>query len=361
MKTESRIAATLAILAFGGMGFYLRQPKPQPAAPSVAPSVAPRQEALPVVALAESQARRVTRIELTRPDDDDALRVQTITLEKLGQDWEMTSPLRTRASASKVKALLDNLQVLTLVKVLEPSAGSDEAYDLTDAKALHVVAWTGEDKVSDLSFGRTVPEGQVARTPAIPGALVVANSGSKGYSGFLYTRGVRSWRETSIFQFRADEATRVEITNANGVFSFSRDGTTGWVGSFTPRGKSGVLESPEGAWKRFDPSKVDDLLRVYQSLGADDFGTDADRARSGVDDAESTGGVLRITLAGDRGDRALRVGKLTKSTTRWALAGSRWAIAVGGDGTLYALSPWTAGWATADASRFEGTTADPPP
>ena len=109
-----------------------------------------------------------------------------------------------------------------------------------------------------------------------------------------------------------------------------------------------------------DDEKVDDLLRVYQSLGADDFGTEKDRAGSGVDDAEKTGGVVRVTLAGDRGDRALRVGKLTKSTTRWALAGSRWAIEVGGDGTLYALSPWTAGWAAADAGRFERAPADPP-
>jgi Domain of unknown function (DUF4340) len=246
------------------------------------------------------------------------------------------------------------------VKILEPGAGSEEAYNLTDPKALHVVAWTGNDKVIDLSFGKTVPEGQVARTPAIPGALVIANSGSQGYSGFLYTRGVRSWRETSIFQFHAAEAMRVEITNENGFFSFSRDGAIGWVGSFTPRGKSGGLGSPEGDWRRFDPSKVEDLLRVYQSLGADDFGTEEDRPGSGVDDAEKTGGVLRITLAGDGGDRALRVGKLTKSTTRWALAGSRWAIEVGGDGTLYALSPWTAGWATADAARFERALADPP-
>jgi len=49
----------------------------------------------------------------------------------------------------------------------------------------------------------------------------------------------------------------------------------------------------------------------------------------------------------------LRVGKLAKRTTRWAIKDSRWAIEEGGDGTLYVLSPWTAGWATADATRFE--------
>ena len=199
MKTESRIAATLAILAFGGIGFYLRQPKPQLAAPSVAPSVAAPQEALPDIALAENNAGMVTRIELTRPDDDDTSLIQTITLEKVGQGWEMTSPLKTRASASKVKALLENLQKLTLVKVLEPGAGSDDPYDLADAKTLHVVAWTGKDKVIDLSLGKTVPEGQVARTPAIPGALVIANSGFERLLRLsLHARGEKLARDVDL-------------------------------------------------------------------------------------------------------------------------------------------------------------------
>jgi hypothetical protein len=350
---RSRIAATLVLLAFGGLGFYLWQPKHESARP-----VATAEEALPDVALSASDTQRVSKIDLTRPDDDDKSQLHTITLEKVGQDWEVTSPVRTRASASKVHALLDNLQTLAVVEVIAPSDASDDAYDLADAKALHVVAWAGKDKVTDLYFGKTNTKGQIAKSAAMNGALVIGNEGSRGYSGFLYTRGLRSWRESSIFQFRADEVVGVEITNEHGFFSFVRNGET-WAGSFTPRGKSGQLGTPEAEWERFDGSKVDDLIRAYASLSADDFGTEEDRADSGVDDAEETGGVIRIKLASGKGDRALRVGKLTRSTTRWAIKDSRWAVEVGGDGTLYALSPWTGGWATVDASRFEKSDGAP--
>ncbi len=41
----------------------------------------------------------------------------------------------------------------------------------------------------------------------------------------------------------------------------------------------------------------------------------------------------------------IKVGKVQKGT-------SRWAVKDGGD-TLYALSSWSADWATGDASKFE--------
>jgi hypothetical protein len=346
---KSRIAATLVLLAFAGSGFYLWASNEVPSQ-----SVAASGGTLPDVALSASDARRVTKIELTRPDDDDKSQVHTITLEKMGEDWELTAPVKTRASASKVNALLDNLQSLALVEVMAPANGSDDADDLTDAKALHVMAWDGKEKVSDLYFGKTNTQGQLAKTAGVNGVLVIGNAGSRGYSGFLYTRGLRGWRETSIFQFRADDVVAVEITNAHGFFSFSRDGRA-WTGSFAPRQKSGQLGTPAGEWKGFDGSKVDDLLRAFASLSADDFGAEEDRADSGVDQAERTGGVVDIKVADGKGDRILRVGSLTRSTTRWAIKDSRWAIQVGGDGTLYALSAWTGGWATVDASRFEAS------
>ena len=77
------------------------------------------------------------------------------------------------------------------------------------------------------------------------------------------------------------------------------------------------------------------------------------RADAGLDDAERTGGVIRIKLKSVDAPLTLRVGKLSTNKTRWAIKDSRWAIKEGGDGTLYALAPWPAAWATADAHKFE--------
>jgi hypothetical protein len=363
LKTWSRAGAALAVLVLGGLGLYFHRPPEVPGESlPPGPAAASTKDLLPSVALCASDVARIVKIELTQPDDDDKSKVHTITLEKLGGDWEVTSPLKTRASASKVTAALENLQDLTVLEVLPADDENDEDNDLTDGKALHVVAWTDRGKAVDLHFGKTIPKGQLVKTAQGSGLLVIANSGSKGYSGFLFTRRLRSWRETSILHFHADDALRVEITNKTGFFSFARDESSGpgsaWVGSLRRRDKSGKLGSSDAEWTRFDPGKVDDFLGVYDSLGADDFGTEEDRAASGVDDAEQTGGVVHIELKDGKGDWTLRIGGLTKSSTRWALADSRWAVQVGGDGTLYALSPWTAGWAVADASRFEKTDGD---
>jgi len=317
----------------------------------------------------KSDAARLTRIELSRPDDSDqadgAPEMQTVTLERRGADWEMTAPLRTRASLAKVAALIDNLENLHLWAMLDGGTGLYDRYDLGDSKALHIVAWTGPDKardrardrVIDLYCGKSGPQGQLVRLAGRDGTFALVNWGPQGYAGFLYARDVRSWREVSISRFDEDDAERIEITNPNGSFSFSRRAGAGaggqWTGTFARRGRDGALRAPEPAWPGFDPGRVRDLLAAYKALDADDFGQPAERAGSGVDEAERTGGVLRIKLRSSASDVVVRVGKPTMSRSRWAIDKSRFAVRDGGDGTLYALSPWTARWATGPASQFE--------
>ena len=92
-------------------------------------------------------------------------------------------------------------------------------------------------------------------------------------------------------------------------------------------------------------AKVKDLLRAYKGLTAEDYGTDKDRADSGVDKPEETGGVVHIKLKDNAGDLTIKVGKTAKGT-------SRWAIKEGGD-VLYSISSWSADWATAEPTKFE--------
>src|SRR3569623_1972856 len=50
--------------------------------------------ALPRLALSPDQAAAVTRLELTRPDDDEPTRRSVIVLERTGSAWRLSSPLR---------------------------------------------------------------------------------------------------------------------------------------------------------------------------------------------------------------------------------------------------------------------------
>jgi hypothetical protein len=349
LKVSRKLFATLAVVATSGaiLLWQISEGKRVPEPALTGPS-----EPLPNIALSNSDAQRITKIELTRPDDDDKSQIRTIRIEKQGQDWELTSPLKTRASTSKVDALINNLKSLQLWEVIDRGTGLYDQYDLTDAKALHIVAWKGAAKANDMYCGKTSPHGQFVRISGGDGIFSLVNWGQGGYQGFLYTRNLRSWRETSIFKFEEDAVTQVEITNRNGAFLFSKTGDK-WTGSFTRCRGDGKPGEAEREWKNFDESKIKDLLRAYRSLSADDFGEEEDKSDSGVDWAEQTGGIVRIKLKDSASELTLRVGKLAKRTTRWAIKDSRWAIEEGGDGTLYVLSPWTAGWATADATRFE--------
>jgi hypothetical protein len=253
----------------------------------------------------------ITRIELTRPDDDDPSRLGTVTLERAGGQWRLTSPIAARASADKVTELLANLSTLYLWKVVDRGTGFYDFYDLTEAKALHVTVWKGAARATEFFCGKGSVDGQLVRVPGMGGIFAMVNWGPQGYAGFLYTRDVRSWRSTAIFAFDPADVAAVEITNRHGVVR---------------------------------PEKTDDLLRAYHGLAADDFGADADRARAGIDDAAKTGGIVRIKLRGSAGDLVLRVGRVANQDTPLAIHGNRFAMR-DGDDTLYIIAPWTAAWA----------------
>ncbi len=347
MKTAQKIYVALALLALVGFALYFSQESEQRRV-----TVESSLPELPRIALSKGDAEKITKLELTMPDGDDKSRSHTISLEKQRDGWEVTSPEKTVASASKVQALIDNLENLKLKDSVDRGTAFYDRFDVAGTKALHVVAWKkGEEKVSDLYFGKSGSRGQFVRVAGVDGVFAMANSRTEGFAGFLYTRDLRGWRETSILKFDAGDVVGVEIANKSGLFSFSRNGDA-WSGSFARRGSNGKLDAPDSTWRSFDDSKVADLIRDYKSLSADDFGEVQDRAGSGVDTAEETGGVVHIRFK-DGGERTIKVGRLSNRTTRWAIKDSRWAIQEGGDGTLYVLSPWTAGWATADAKRFE--------
>jgi hypothetical protein len=350
MKTEYKIYATVALAAIIAVGVLAPHGDARKA---VEEPAAAQSTTLQRVGLPAGAAATITKIQLTNPHRfDEESSSPTIVLEKQDAGWELTSPVKTRASASKVAALLDNLKGLTLRAEVDRGTAPYELYGVADGQGVHVVASSDEAAVSDLRFGRSDARGQMVRVAGVYGVFSMANSGPHGYSGFLYTRGLRSWRETAILTFAEGDVDDVEVTNGNGRFSFSKNGGT-WSGSMAKRNRDGTLRAAEGAGARFDASKVDDLLRVYRSLSADDFGDARQRADSGVDDAERTGGVVRIRLKESTGERTILVGKLATNAGRWAIKNSRWAIEEGGDGTLYALAPWSADWAVADERKFE--------
>jgi hypothetical protein len=330
MKTEHKIYVALALLAvLGGLLFFTKENQKKEAAQHSATAASAD---LPPIAIAKDDTDKVTKIEIKNADKSE------VTLEKKGDAWEVTKPVAAKANAANVRSLLDNLRDMKVKEVIDKTAATYDQYELNDAKGVHVVAYKGGDKSFDMYFGKSGSRGQMARITGKDGVYVVI-----GYSGYLFTREVKNWRETSILKFEDANAIQVEVSNKSGKFSFSKNDEK-WAGTFTKRDKDGKIGKTPEKWDRFDEAKVKDLLRAYKSLNAEDFG-DA-TADTGVASAETEGGIVRIKLKDGGGDFAIDVGKVSKGS-------SRYAIKEGGDGTVYVLSSWSADWAVAEPKKFE--------
>jgi hypothetical protein len=269
----------------------------------------------------------------------------TVTLERRGGGWALTAPIAGEASRAAVEETIRNLGTLHLWKQLDAGTRYYGQYDLTDEKAMRITAWVGARKAVDLFCGKGAQEGQLVRLPDRDGMFALVNWGPQGYAGFLFTRALRDWRESAIFRFDEAEVAAIEIRNRGGVLRFERhDG--GWAAT---RARPGGTPQP---WTKFDAAKIAQLLRDMRALSADDFTDGVSHADAGVDDAERTGGVLRIERRSS-GPLTLRVGALAHDDTRFGLRDARWATKDGGDQTLYVLSPYTSGWALADSHKFE--------
>ncbi|AUX41452.1 hypothetical protein SOCE26_028640 [Sorangium cellulosum] len=330
MKTEHRIYIALAVLALLGLGVYITQKKKSEELSAHSATAATAD--LPSVGVPKDDVEKITKISIKNADKSD------VTLEKKGDAWEVTQPVNAKANAANVRSLLDNLKELKLKEVIDRTTGTYGQYELNDDKAVHVVAFKGDEKALDMYFGKSGSRGQMARVAGKDGVYVAA-----GYSSYLYTREPKNWRETSILKFEDDNVIQASVENKNGLFSFSKNDDK-WTGTFAPRDKGGKIGAPAPKWEKLDENKVKDLLRGYQNLNAEDFG-DA-KSDTGLDNAATEGGIVKIKLKDDGGDFTIKVGKVAKGS-------SRYAVKEGGDGTIYVLSSWSADWAVADQKKFE--------
>jgi len=253
-----------------------------------------------------------------------------VILEKDGDKWKVKKPVDYLANQQNVKSLLDNLKELKPKDLIDKGTATYADYQVDDAKAVHVVAYKGNDKAVDLYFGKSGGRGQMARKAGTDGVFAIT-----GYSSYIYARDVKGWRDTALLKFDDAGALKVDIKNENGEFSFAKEGEA-WVGKFKG-------EKAEKADKidRFDEAKVKDMLRAYKALAADDFGDDKTDADTGLDKPAAT-----VTIALKEGDPVkLTVGKTASGESRY--------LKKEGDKQVYVISSWAAGWAVAKSDKFQ--------
>src|SRR5262245_28422122 len=146
MKTENKIYAALVILAL--LGLLVWMTKKSKDKELTGHSAVAAQADLPSINVAKDDIEKITKVEIKNAEK------ANVTVEKKGDTWEVTKPLSAKANPQNVRSLLDNLKELKVKEVIDRTAATYPQYELSDEKAVHVVAYKDGEKAVDLYFGK---------------------------------------------------------------------------------------------------------------------------------------------------------------------------------------------------------------
>lgn len=278
-----------------------------------------------------SQTTSADLPELKAPEDPDKIAIVNadkgeVVLEKQGDKWWVTKPVKAIANQANVKTLMDNLKELKSKEVIfaQPTEENKKDYQFEASKGLKLQIWKGSDKKLDVTFGKSGARGQMAMMDGKPAIFAVS-----GYSSYLYGREVKGWRDTEIVKFDDQVVSQLTLDSKKGKLSFTKGDK--WVGSF----KDKPIE-------KFDEEKVKDALRTLKTLNAEDFGDGKPAADTGLAEPEA---VVTVLLKDNAAKYTIKVGKISSGSARYAQKE--------GDETIYVIPSYAADWAMADVAKFQ--------
>lgn len=342
LATEHKLAIAVGVLvALGGALWYQNKKQAEEASTYTAEK---RTADLPKLELSEEQTKAIDKITLDKPPGDAGKGV-SVTLEKQGDKWMVTAPVKAEANQTNVSSLLTNLKQLKITEAIDPRAESHAKFGVSDDKAVHAVFYKGGEKLADLYFGDSGGRGQMTRLGGREGVFAV-----KGYSSFLYERELKDWRDRTLFKFEEEKVKAVEITNENGTFKFTKEKDK-WVAK-----AKGAKDPASKDLERFDEAKLKQAIGAFKALNADNFGSDKKPADVGLEKPTAT---ITFTLE-DGAKKTMHVGSTAEGTSRWAK--------VEGSDEIVSIGSWAADFALAKADKFQSEkkdkdagAAEPPP
>ena len=286
-----------------------------------------------------TQVRNVELPEIKGSDDIDKIQVTNadkteVIVQKNGDKWALVKPVNAPANQQSVKSLLDNLKELKVKDSIAEKASDEELkdYALDNAHAVRVTTFKGADKKLSLTFGKSGARGQLVTVEGKPGVFTAS-----GYSGYLYTREVKGWRDTEVTKFDDSNVNQVTLVNKDGTLSFTKADDK-WAGTL----KGAPIA-------RFDVEKVKEMIRNFKNLNADDFGDGKNDGETGLTTPDAT---VTFQLKDGAGKYTLKVGKpVSGGTNRY--------IQKEGDPIVYVTTQNMADWLVSAAKYSYAADAGP--
>ncbi len=218
---------------------------------------------------------------------------RTLDMTKSGEDWKMTKPVEARADYGSVEGLIGRLQTAQMKALVAQDATDLKQYGL-DKPEISATVGAGSSRAT-LVLGKKSPEGTVyAKDAARPMVFTVETALADELK-----KPPDDYRRKDLFEFRAFNATKVDITRGSETVSFEKVKTQS-------KDKDGK-ETSTDKWREAKPSAKDvdvtafeGFLSKLSNLRAQSF--DATTAKTGLDKPAAV-----VTVQFDDGKKQERV------------------------------------------------------
>ena len=214
---------------------------------------------------------------------------KNLAIGKEGSDWKLTSPLQTRADFGAVEGLMGRLQTAQMKSIAADEAAPADLkkYGL-EKPEVTVNVNAGSARATLLVGGKADDGNFYVRDASRPMVMTAESSLVDDLK-----KGADDYRRKDVFEFRAYNATRVELTRNGQTTVFEKT--------------KGQGENAEEKWRRVSPNaadadkdKIDSLLSRLSNMRATSFVDST--AKTGLDKPE-----LAVSVKFDDGKKEERV------------------------------------------------------
>jgi hypothetical protein len=212
----------------------------------------------------------------------------TFTFKKVDdKHWDLTAPVKALADTSAVDTALLKLTDLEVIGVAATKADNHDKLEVSDGKAVHVLAKQKGKPLADLLIGTYRGGNTMVRLPGSDNVATV-----KGSIKYAFEKDTKDWRDRQVVDVTLEQVTEVTFDNARGKFHFIKT---------------------DGAWKQapgdkpipnFESGKIVSLVGTATTMRANDFGADAvtpDAAGVGA----KPDGTVTLKAGTDAGDQTV--------------------------------------------------------
>ena len=203
----------------------------------------------------------------------------SVKLAKKDGTWRMVEPVDAQADQNAITTAVDKLAEIEVTGVAATKQQNHERLEVTEDKAVHVVASGGGKPILDLWIGKYQSGNTMVRSGKDEAVATV-----KGSIKFAFNKEVRSWRHREISKLDTATVTAIAFENSKGTLRFVRGEDDEWAQA---EGEKPIED--------FDANKVKSIVSSVSNLRAVDFAEPGvTREQAGL--AEGSGGKITLTL-----------------------------------------------------------------